>query len=117
MSVAVFSNQLFNEIYKICKDRNYSEVLTILSRKHPEGVDEDANHRMIDINQIEAQLIADVAIVEHTQAGLIYPYWSDDHPNYDESHEEQFFEVQSFLQAVLLSLSEFDIKTKGGAMV
>ncbi len=115
MSVVVFSNQLFNEIYKICKDKNYSEVLTILSREHPEGIDEDIDHRMIEINRYEAQLIADVAIVEHTQSGLVYPFWSDDHPNYDESHEEEYFEIQSFFQAVLFSLSEFDIQTKGSS--
>ena len=68
---------------------------------------------MIEISQLEAQQIADVAIVEHIQAGLIYPYWSDDHPNYDEAHEDEYFEVQSFLQAVLFSLSNFNIKTLG----
>ncbi len=113
MPVVVFSNKLFDEINKICKAKNYSEILTIISRKHPHGVDEDINHRMIEINQYEAQLIADVAIVEHTQAGLIYPYWSDDHPNYNESHEDEYFEVQSFLQAILFSLNGFDIKTQG----
>lgn len=115
MPVAVFSNQLFAEINKICKDKNYNEVLTILSRKPPHEVDEDINHKMIEINQYEAQLIADVAIVEHIQAGLIYPYWSDDHPNYSESHEEEYFEIQSFFQAVLFSLNGFDINTQGSS--
>ncbi len=115
MSVAVFSNELFDEIYNISKAKDYCEVLTLLERKHPEGVDEETNHRMISLNQIEAQLIADVAIVEHIQAGLIYPYWSDDHPNYDELHEEEYFDVQSFLQAVLFSLSTFKIKTIGSS--
>jgi hypothetical protein len=115
MCVVVFSNDLFDEINKICKDKNYSEVLTIMARKHPEGVEEEINTKIIKLNKYEAQLIADVAIVEHTQAGLIYPYWSDEHPNYNESHEEDYFEVQSFLQTVLFSLSAFDIKTQGSA--
>lgn len=56
-----------------------------------------------------------MAIVEHIQAGLIYPYWSDDNPNYDELHEEKYFDVQSFLQAVLFSLSSFNIRTIGSS--
>jgi hypothetical protein len=115
MSAVVFPNELFDEILNICKKKNYSEMLVILARKHPEGIDKDKNHKVIELNKYEAQLIADVAIIEHTQAGLIYPYWSDDHPNYDESHEDEYFEVQSFLQAVLFSLSKFDIKTQGSS--
>ncbi|MGO3344739.1 MAG: hypothetical protein ACTIM4_07680 [Marinomonas sp.] len=115
MSIAVFSNELFDEIYNICKTKNYCEVLAILERKHPEGVDEDSNHKIISLNQVEAQQVANVAIVEHLQAKLIYPYWSDDHHHYDELHEEEFFEVQSFLQAVLFSLSTFNIKTLGSS--
>ena len=115
MSVTVFSKELFDEINSICKAKSYIEALSILSREHPDNVDEKINHKMVVINPIEAQLIADVAIVEHIQAGLIYPYWSDEHPNYDELHEEEYFEVQSFLQAVLFSLSAFDIKTLGSS--
>ena len=115
MSIVAFSNELFDEIISICKEKHYSEIVAILTRKHPEGVDEEINNKMINLNQNEAQLIADVAIVEHIQAGLVYPYWSDDHPNYDESHEDEYFEVQSFLQAVLFSLSNFDVKTQGSS--
>jgi len=115
MSIAVFSNELFDEIYHICKTKNYCEVLAILDRKHPEDVDKEPNNKMISLNQVEAQKIANVAIIEHLQAELIYPYWSDDHQYYDESHEEEYFDVQSFLQTVLFSLSTFNIKTFGSS--
>lgn len=114
MPSVIFSNELFEELNKICEDKNYSEVSKILARNQPKE-EKDIHYKTIDINKIEAQLIADVAIVQHTQAGLIYPYWSDEHPNYNESHEESFFDVQSFFQTVLLSLSEFQIKTLGSS--
>jgi len=115
MSIAVFSNELFNEINVICKDKNYIEILDILDKGVSGESNKDLKEKTLEINQREAQLIADVAIVEHIQAGLIYPYWSDDHAKYDELHESEFFEVQSFLQSVLFCLNGFDINTQGSS--
>lgn len=55
-----------------------------------------SSYKFLLISYQEAQKIADAAIVYHLQAELDNPYWSDENPNYDESHEDAYFEAQFF---------------------
>lgn len=111
MALLVLPNDLYIELLHVAKKYQYKEVLSILSTEPPKGY-RDARYKFLLISNQEAQKIADVAIVYHLQAELVFPYWSDENPNYDQSHEDAYFEAQSFLQALLFCLSHFDIKTQ-----
>lgn len=63
-----------------------------------------SSYKFLLISNQEAQKIADAAIVYHLQAELDNPHWSDENPNYDQSHEDTYFEAQPLLQALLFCL-------------
>lgn len=39
-------------------------------------------------------MLIDVARIEMLDASLKYPFWNEDFPNYDPSHEEAFQDIQ-----------------------
>ena len=48
----------------------------------------------IFLSQEEAEALIELAVIEKKKAKLRYPYYSDEHPKYDETHEEKFDDVQ-----------------------
>ena len=74
------------EIAKIANERGYPVVIEIVRR----GAEDEL---LIESKQ-EAQAIVNVARIEMMNAELTYPFWDEDSPHYQSTHEEAFQEVQ-----------------------
>ena len=48
----------------------------------------------IFLSQEEAEALIELAVIEKKKARLMYPYYDDEHPRYDENHEEKFDDIQ-----------------------
>ncbi|GAA3930461.1 hypothetical protein [Litoribacillus peritrichatus] len=48
----------------------------------------------IFLSEDEAEALIDLAIIEKKKARLMYPYYDDEHPLYNEEHEQKFDDVQ-----------------------
>ncbi|WP_444997158.1 hypothetical protein [Aliikangiella sp. IMCC44359] len=48
----------------------------------------------IFLSNEEAEALISLAIIEKEKAGLMYPYYDDEHPRYSEEHEERFDDIQ-----------------------
>ena len=46
------------------------------------------------LSREEAEALIELAVIEKKKARLMYPYYDDEHPKYDEVHEEKFDDVQ-----------------------
>ncbi|MDG9666937.1 hypothetical protein ONV78_04245 [Hahella sp. CR1] len=113
MKTVFLPDELIAQLKAIAESDNYPEVTRILNKPSPSDMETADTMTAISLTREEAQALANVAIVERMKAELKYPYWSDDHPKYDEAHENEFFEIQAGLFGKLIHyLNEFDIKTR-----
>ncbi|WP_281561218.1 hypothetical protein [Thalassomonas sp. RHCl1] len=48
----------------------------------------------IFLSQEEAEALIDLAVIEKKKARLMYPYYDDEHPKFNEEHELKFDDVQ-----------------------
>jgi hypothetical protein len=46
------------------------------------------------LSQDEAEALINLAVIEKKKACLMYPFYDDEHPNYNKEHEEKFDDVQ-----------------------
>jgi len=46
------------------------------------------------LSKEEAEALITLAVIEKKKAWLKYPYYDDEHPSYNEVHEEKFDDVQ-----------------------
>lgn len=46
------------------------------------------------LSKEEAEALITLAVIEKKKAWLQYPYYDDEHPAYDKTHEEKFDDVQ-----------------------
>ncbi len=94
-----FPNPLKDTLRTMAQDRGWPQVLAILQR----GGDEE----LVLQSQADAQMIINAARVEMLNAGLKYPYWDEDMPNYDAAHEDAFQDVQmGFFEKVVMYVGE-----------
>ncbi|NRD71929.1 hypothetical protein HQQ94_01435 [Shewanella sp. VB17] len=78
--------ELIQEIAQLVHKENYfilKEAFPSLKMKGP-----------IFLSQEEAEALIDLAVIEKKKARLRYPYYDDEHPLYDENHEDSFDDVQ-----------------------
>jgi hypothetical protein len=78
--------ELVEEIAQIVTREGY------LALKHvfPDG----GANSTIFLSREEAEALIELAVVEKKKARLRYPYYDDEHPEYDEGHAEKFDDVQ-----------------------
>lgn len=98
-----FPSSIKSEITKIAHDRNYPVVMEIMGR----GTEDE----LLIESREEAQAIVNVARIEMINAELKYPFWDEDSPQYQSSHEDAFQEVQMglFEKVVMYLGQEFQI--------
>lgn len=77
--------ELVNEIRAIVAREGY----TALAQAFPP----DAGQPVF-LSQAEAEALITLAVIEKKKAWLKFPYYDDDHPNYDAAHAAGFDDVQ-----------------------
>jgi len=81
-----FPNSLKLHLQRAANQRNYPVIKEILQR----GSGEE-----LVVNSLEeAQALVNVARLQMLDASLQYPFWDEDSPKYDRSHESAFQDVQ-----------------------
>ena len=75
----------FDEIKEFAEKEGYKELLAIVDKQ------EQGN---IVLEVWEADMLLKVAQLWKLQAEFRYPFWDEDHPNYNPDHEEGYFEEQ-----------------------
>lgn len=79
--------ELVEEISEIVEKENYLILKNAFSL-------ESGINKTVFLSQEEAEALIELAVIEKKKARLKYPYYDEDHPKYDESHEEKFDDVQ-----------------------
>lgn len=82
-----FPADLIDEIYRISKKEQYLAIERILEN-YIEGKTEYLN-----LNEEEARQIIYLADIEMKKAILKYPDNEEDHPNFNQVHEEKYDEI------------------------
>jgi len=82
----VMPKELIQEIAEIVHSENY----LILKEAFP-NIEVTAP---IFLSEEEAEALIDLAVIEKKKARLKYPYYDDEHPLYDEGHEDKFDDIQ-----------------------
>jgi len=78
-------DELVTLISQIVADEHYE----ILNEAFPKGKESP-----IFLSTEEAEALITLAVIEKNKARLKFPYYDDEHPLYNESHEEAFDDVQ-----------------------
>jgi len=78
--------ELIKEIAKIVTREGYSVLKDTFPNK--------AVGTPIFLSQDEAEALIELAVIEKKKARLMYPYYDDEHPKYNEEHEEKFDDIQ-----------------------
>jgi hypothetical protein len=78
--------ELIQEIAQIVHKENYS----VLKEAFP-SVEMQAP---VFLSEEEAEALVDLAVIEKKKARLRFPYYDDEHPLYDENHEDNFDDIQ-----------------------
>ncbi len=78
--------ELVEEIAEIVNKENY----VVLKEAFPN----ESVKPPIFLSNEEAEALIDLAVIEKKKARLKYPYYDEDHSNYNEEHEENFDDVQ-----------------------
>jgi hypothetical protein len=100
-----FPAVLKSTLHQIAMQRNYPVILDILKR--------GSGDELIVNSGDEAQALVNIARIEMLDAGLKYPFWDEDSPNYDQAHEAAFQDVQMgiFEKTAMYLGQEFDLVT------
>jgi hypothetical protein len=78
--------ELIQEIAQIVHKENY----LILKEAFP-SVEMKGS---VFLSQEEAEALVDLAVIEKKKARLRFPYYDDEHPLYNENHEDSFDDIQ-----------------------
>lgn len=74
------------------------EIAQIVSRENYQALKDafpnSETKPPIFLSQEEAEALIELAVIEKKKARLMYPYYDDENPKYDEMHEEKFDGVQ-----------------------
>ena len=78
--------ELIEETSQIVSKENYQAL--------KEAFPNPGTKAPIFLSQADAEALIELAIIEKMKARLKYPYYDDENPNYNETHEEKFDDVQ-----------------------
>lgn len=78
--------ELVEEIAEIVTNENYVALKKAFPNKNVRPP--------IFLSNEEAEALINLAVIEKKKAQLKYPYYDEEHPNYNEQHEEKFDDVQ-----------------------
>ncbi|WP_282130425.1 hypothetical protein [Pseudoalteromonas aliena] len=78
--------ELIQEIAQIVHKENYFVLKEAFPSIEMQGP--------IFLSQEEAEALINLAVIEKKKAQLRYPYYDDEHPSYDENHENSFDDIQ-----------------------
>ncbi len=84
--IVSFPTVLKLQLKDIAIKRGHNAASEILDRGEPEEL-------LLD-SQTEAQMLINLARMEMTDTSLKYPFWNEDLPNYNTSHEDAFQDIQ-----------------------
>lgn len=78
--------ELIQEIAQIVDKENYIILKEAFPSTEMQGP--------VFLSQEEAEALVDLAVIEKKKARLRFPYYDDEHPLYDENHEDNFDDIQ-----------------------